>query len=256
MIRIECQGLERSFPLVIPGVEAIFFDKDGTLSRSEDYLKRLGQDRAKAIDALAPGSQEAILRCFGFRAVDQFQELDPTGLLPVGSGEENRLGAAGQLAAMGYPWFECLRITQEAFQAVDENLPPFYTLAPIIPGVADCFQQLAQLPVKVAVVSGDTTPNIEKFLDYHQLTATVDGVRGADIPPRKPDPDCFWQMCDRLGVNPEAVVMVGDATGDMAMAQAAGAAAGIGVLWGWSLPHQIDQADVIVDRWEQLSFKV
>ncbi|MGA0199607.1 MAG: HAD family hydrolase, partial [Prochlorotrichaceae cyanobacterium] len=65
MIRIECQGLERSFPLVIPGVEAIFFDKDGTLSRSEDYLKRLGQDRAKAIDALAPGSQEAILRCFG-----------------------------------------------------------------------------------------------------------------------------------------------------------------------------------------------
>lgn len=248
-----CRAIVSTFN---PKCGSDFFDKDGTLSRSEDYLKRLGQDRAAAIDRLAPGAQEAILRCFGFREDSQFTELDPTGLLPVGSGEENRLGAAGQLAALGYPWFECLSITQAAFEAVDQNLPPFYTLAPILPGVTDCFQQLATLPVKVAIVSGDTTPNIEKFLDYHHLSCYVQEVRGADIPPRKPDPHCFWQVCDRLGVKPEAVVMVGDATGDMAMAQAAGAAAAIGVLWGWSLPHHIDQADAIVDRWEQLRFQV
>ena len=57
-----------------------------------------------------------------------------------------------------------------------------------------------------------------------------------------------------LQVKPEATVMVGDATGDMAMARSAGAAAGIGVLWGWSLAHGIDQADGIVERWEQLKF--
>lgn len=251
MITIECQGLGRSSPLIIPNVEAVFFDKDGTLSRSEAYLKRLGQERAAAIDRLAPGSGETILRGFGFRG----DELDPTGLLPVGSGEENRLGAAGQLAALGYAWFDCLRITQAAFQEVDAHLPPFYTLAPLIPGTAECFQTLAGLPVKVAVVSGDTTPNIEQFLAYHNLTPWVDGIRGADQPPRKPDPHCFWQMCEVLQVRPDATVMVGDATGDMAMARSAGAAAGIGVLWGWSLAHRIDQADAIVEGWEQLKFR-
>lgn len=251
MITIECHGLGRSSPFILRDVEAIFFDKDGTLSRSEDYLKCLGRERAEAIDRLAPGSQETILRGFGFRGAD----LDPTGLLPVGSSEENRLGAAGQLAAMGYSWFDCLKITEMAFQEVDQNLPPFYTLAPMIPGTAECFQQLATLPVKVAIVSGDTTSNIEKFLDYHNLTPWVEGIRGADTPPRKPDPHCFWQLCDVLQVNPSATVMVGDATGDMAMARSAGAAAGIGVLWGWSLSHPIDQADAIVNRWEQLKFR-
>lgn len=250
MITIECQGIGRSSPLVIRDVEAIFFDKDGTLSRSEEYLKRLGRERAEAIDRLAPGSLEMLLRGFGL----QGDQLNPTGLLPVGSSEENRLGAAGQLAALGYSWFDCLRITQVAFQEVEQNLPPFYTLAPVIAGTAECLQQLATLPVKVAIVSGDTTPNIEKFLDYHHLTPWVDGLRGADTLPRKPDPHCFWQLCEALQVKPEATVMVGDATGDMAMARSAGAAAGIGVLWGWSLSHGIDQADAIVDRWEQLTF--
>lgn len=252
MVTIQCERNDGLPPLVWEGIEAIFFDKDGTLSRSEDYLCPLGQARAAAIDRRVPGTKAHILKTFGFEG----ECLNPAGLLPVGSAEENRLAASGQLAAFGKNWFDCLHLVQDAFEEAERSLPPFYTITPLIPGAIEMLHRLNTLPVKVAIVSGDSTANIETFLVHHNLRSGVDGIRGADIPPRKPDPQCFLQVCQELEVSPQSVVMIGDATGDMAMARAAGAAGGIGVLWGWSLPHSIDQADTILEKWDQFAIYV
>ena len=252
MVTIQCERKGELPPLVWKGIEAIFFDKDGTLSRSEDYLLPLGQARAAAIDRQVPGTKAQILKTFGFEG----EQLNPAGLLPVGSGEDNRLAASGQLAALGKNWFDSLRIVQDAFEEAERSLPPFYTITPLIPGTVEILRHLETLPVKVAIVSGDSTANIETFLCHHHLRSGVDAIRGADIPPRKPDPHCFLQVCQELDISPQSVVMIGDATGDMAMARAAGAAGGIGVQWGWSLPHPIDQADTILEKWEKLTIYV
>lgn len=254
MVTIRCypnaQDLDQG--VTFENIQAIFWDKDGTLSRSEAYLVPLGTARATALDQRRSGLEEAVLKLFGFERHGGAWHLNPTGLLAVGSGEENRLAAAGLLALEGLPWFDCLRLSAEAFEQAERSLPPFQTITPLIEGTATAFHHLAQLPVQLAVVSGDTTANIDTFLSHHHLQSCVALTRGADIPPRKPDPQVFWQVCDQLRVSPDQVVMVGDATGDMAMARSAGAAGCIGVQWGWTLPHPIEQADVILQTWSQL----
>jgi phosphoglycolate phosphatase len=55
-----------------------------------------------------------------------------------------------------------------------------------------------------------------------------------------------------MGVPPIATLMVGDSTLDMAMAQAAGSAGGIGVAWGWTVRPVIAQADCVIDAPNQL----
>jgi len=41
-------------------IAAVIFDKDGTLADSQDYLRNLGQKRARLIDAQIPGVQEPL----------------------------------------------------------------------------------------------------------------------------------------------------------------------------------------------------
>ncbi|MBA2749676.1 MAG: HAD family hydrolase, partial [Tatlockia sp.] len=71
MATIQCKN--RTFT----NIEAIIFDKDGTLEDSQTYLRSLGQKRSRIIDAQVPGIGEPLLMAFGINS----NKLDPTGLL-------------------------------------------------------------------------------------------------------------------------------------------------------------------------------
>jgi phosphoglycolate phosphatase len=68
-------------------IQAIIFDKDGTLANVESYLKSLGQKRARLVDAQVPGVQEPLLMAFGVEST----YLNPMGLMAVGSRRRFRL---------------------------------------------------------------------------------------------------------------------------------------------------------------------
>lgn len=70
-------------------IQAIVFDKDGTLEDSEAYLRNLGQKRSRLIDAQIPGIGDPLLMAFGING----DTLDPTGLLAVGSRRETEIAA-------------------------------------------------------------------------------------------------------------------------------------------------------------------
>ncbi len=55
------------------------------------------------------------------------------------------------------------------------------------------------------------------LLDLFRATRTVDEARG-----NSPDPDMLLQLLAELGLDPATVLMVGDTTHDVLMAQAAG----------------------------------
>ena len=89
---------------VFRNIEAVIFDKDGTLEDSQSYLRELGIKRARLIDAQIPGIGEPLLMAFGM----QNNQLDPAGLMAVGSRHENEIAAAAYIAETGRSWFESL----------------------------------------------------------------------------------------------------------------------------------------------------
>ena len=88
MVTIKCKHIAFS------DIEAILFDKNGTLEDSEAYLRTLGQKAARMIDAQIPGIGEPLLMAFGING----DFLDPAGLISVASRRETEVAAAAYIA--------------------------------------------------------------------------------------------------------------------------------------------------------------
>lgn len=91
MVNIRCGKIEFN------NIQAIIFDKDGTLEDSQNFLRELSIRRARLLDAQIPGIGEPLLMAFGL----QDNYLDPTGLMAVGSRQENLIAAAAYIAEKG-----------------------------------------------------------------------------------------------------------------------------------------------------------
>lgn len=230
-------------------VQAIVFDKDGTLADVKSYLKSLGQKRARLVDAKIPGVQEPLMLAFGLES----SRLNPMGLLAVGSRRDNELAAAAYVAETGRDWAEALEIAAAAFQDAESYLSPKAVHTPLLPNLGNCLSQLQQSGLKVGILSADTTANIKAFVETYGLSSMIAAYRGDDgEEPSKPDPKFYESICCQLKVSPEQTLMVGDSTLDMKMARAAGSPGCVGVTWGWTVPVAIAQATCILDKPEDL----
>lgn len=138
MITIRCnQHLFRN-------IEAIIFDKDGTLADSEKFLRELAHKRARLIDANIPGTYEPLLMAFG---VEQ-NYLNPTGLMAVGSNKENQIVAAGYIAETGKSWFEALEIASECFENAEKAFPTRGLTSPLFAGSLEVLEMLSKKRLK------------------------------------------------------------------------------------------------------------
>ncbi len=243
MATIRCR--DRTFE----NIQAIVFDKDGTLANVESYLKSLGQKRARLVDAKVPGVQEPLMLAFGLET----SCVSPMGLLAVGSRRENEIAAAAYVAETGRDWAEALEIAAAAFQNAESYLNPKAVHTPILPNLGDWLSQLQQSGLTLGILSADTTAHIKEFVETYGLSSTIAAYQGDDgKEPSKPDPRLYEGICRQLNVSPEQTVMIGDSTLDMKMARAAGSAGCVGVTWGWKMPVAIAQATCILDKPEDL----
>ena len=242
MVTIRCG--DRRFE----GIEAIIFDKDGTLEDSHAYLRELTVRRTRLIDAQIPGVGEPLLEAFGLRN----QQLDPTGLMAVGSRSENEIAAAAYIAETGRPWFASLAIARACFEEADRYCQPDAQTSPIFAGSGSVIKSLSAAGLKLAILSAARTASIERFVRDHQLADHISARLGADQGFGKPDPRFFYQACDLLGVTANTALMVGDSQGDITMAKAAGAAGAIAISWGNVFHPFLEQADVLINHLEQI----
>jgi phosphoglycolate phosphatase len=239
MTLINC--LDRQFP----NIQAIIFDKDGTLEDSGAYLRNLAQQRANSIDIVVPGAGEPLLKAFGVN----HNILDPAGLQAVASRTENQIVAAGYIAAQGKGWARAMDIARKAFIAADDVLRS--TPASMFPGCLEKIQALASAGIKLGIVSAATTSQVTRFAEYHSLQPYFQVLLGSDLNFAKPDPRLFQYACDELGVNPAQTLMIGDGAGDMLMGNQGGAAGCIGISWeGISTP--LTGADLMITDLTQL----
>jgi phosphoglycolate phosphatase len=230
-------------------IQAIVFDKDGTLANVEAYLKSLGQKRARLVDAKIPGVQEPLMLAFGLESA----YVSPTGLLAVGSRRENEIAAAAYVAETGRDWAEALEIAAAAFQDAEGYLKPKAVHTPVVPNLGDWLSQLQQSGLLLGILSADTTAHVKEFVETYGLSAKIAAYQGDDGEgPSKPDPRFYEGICRQLNVTPEQTVMIGDSTLDMQMARAARSAGCVGVTWGWQRPVAIAQATCILNKPEEL----
>ncbi|MGI0482860.1 HAD family hydrolase [Geminocystis sp. CENA526] len=237
---------------IFNNIEAIIFDKDGTLADSENFLRELALKRARLIDAQIPGVYEPLLMAFGV----ENDYLNPTGLMAVGSNKENQIVAAGYIAETGRSWFESLSIASEAFNNAEKSFPTRGKTSPLFAGSLEVLQELKQQGLKIAILSADTTQGVREFVENHQLNDYIDLIMGVDSGLFKPDPRLFLQACDTLGVKPENSLMIGDSQGDIAMGKSANAGGVIGICWKYPEAPHLQTADAVISDLADLQIKL
>jgi phosphoglycolate phosphatase len=239
---------------VFRNIEAIIFDKDGTLADSHGFWHELAIKRAnlisQSVPEIAPKIRESLLSAFG--AGDS--TLDRAGLMAVGSRGENEIAAAAYVAAAGKSWFEARKIVDRAFREADEvfDTPP---IAPLFAGVIPLLQSLSQQGLKLGILSADTTAGVENFIRYHRLEAYIQLGMGSDREYSKPNPALFVAACEQLNVSPARTIAIGDARGDIDMAKAAKAAGAIAICWEGLGEGKIEGADATIDRLEGIKWQ-
>ena len=194
-------------------IRAVAFDLDGTLVDS------------------APDIQHALNDALKKDGLQRF-ELDQVRAW-IGDGPDALIARA--LAAQGLA---------EADDALRQRLRRGFDVAtlaaPLVggtvyPGILDLLAALHRVLPMVAITN-KPTPLARAVLDAAQVLPFLEGVQGADTPAlRKPAPAMLLSACERLGVAPQEMLMVGDSAPDMQSAHAAGCPA---VLVGWGYGHQ------------------
>jgi pyrophosphatase PpaX len=130
---------------------------------------------------------------------------------------------------------------------------PLHTELEAFPGIVHVLAQLRDAGRRLGVVTAKKRSTVDIAFSQLPLAPLFDTVVGGDETARhKPDPEPLQLGLERLGARADEAAYVGDSPYDMAAARAAGMFA-VGVTWG--AIHERDklgEADVLVDRAEEL----
>lgn len=205
-------------------IEAIIFDKDGTLF---DFQKTWTQPFARLLDDIAPDRRAEAAELMGFDT--QKNQFQPDSLVIAST--------TGEVAEVLKPFFggdhtrTVARLNATGSIATQE---PAVDLRP-------CLEALAAKRYLGLVTNDSETPARahlaqENIVDLFTFIAGWDSGYGA-----KPEPGQLLAFCDATGIAPAATIMVGDSRHDLMAGRAAGMGT-IGVLTG--VAGEADLADL------------
>lgn len=200
--------------------KAIIFDKDGTLidfdafwvtitrAALADLLRAVGREDLPADGILAAlGHADGVTDITSVFCYGTFGQ--------VGEVIHRSLAAGGRVPELD----AFVQMTIDAFHRnTDKGV-----IAPACDGIPALLDKLRGLGLELAVATTDdpfTTGKCLRALDIEDrfaLVYTDDGVC-----PAKPDPFCIRDLCAKLSLTPDQVVMVGDTINDMRFARNGG----------------------------------
>ena len=215
-------------PLDLPRIQALCFDVDGTLSDTDDLYKEKAR---RFFPKLLFGDPDHAARRFVMWA-----EAPGNALL----GLADTLGIDDEMVAV-IDW-----MSRRRHQSAKKFL--------LVPGVDG---MLAQLKGRhpMSVVSARDEKGTMRFLEQLDLVKYFDAiVTGLSAEHTKPYPDPILFAAKRMGVKPDACLMIGDTTVDMRAGKSAGAQA-VGVLCGFGEKDELLRfgADLILETTSDLA---
>lgn len=258
------QLLLRGTPLIAGEIEAVLFDKDGTLCHSEPRLLALARARVEQCQRLLlerhPQEAATMVAELASRLEATYglqgNTIHPAGTTAVASRDHNLISTATALAQLGLGWPEALELADAVFQHCD--LPSGDGGDPCpraTDGLHQLLQQLNGAGVACAVISNDDQRGIAAFLASHNLGHCFAALRSADHHPRKPDPAAVAALCSDLGTKPGQCALIGDANSDLLMAERAGVAVVLGYSAGWQRRPPLASRFPQLAHWRELEVR-
>ncbi len=214
---------------------AILFDLDGTLVDSvpdlaaavNEMLRRLGRD----------GYDEETVR---YWVGNGAQTLVRRALLGKRDIDGETIDAALFEEAMG--------LFFDAYAAhLSRATRPY-------PYVTETLRRLKEAGYKTAIVTNKPERFALPLAERLGIADLFDAIYGGDrFEKKKPDSYPLEKMCERLGVNVDEAVMVGDSRNDILAAKACGMHS-IGVTYGYNYGESIARyaPDAVVDRFDRI----
>ena len=212
--------------------EAVIFDIDGTLIDTVDLHARAW------VEAFAAFGIEARLKDVRHQIGKGGDQLMPVFVPP-----------------------ERLETDREALEDFRGHLfqEHYFPHAQPLPGARALFERLKRDGIAIAVGSSCKAEEMPRFTDLAGVSDLIDvAATSGDADRSKPCPDIFQAALEKLGLPPDATVVVGDATYDAVAAARAGIRP-VGVLTGGFLEQELrcagcvevysDLADLL-DRYE------
>jgi phosphoglycolate phosphatase len=242
-------------------IQAVLFDKDGTLSISEPMLHALAEARVFHCHRLLAAHHPELLperlaqvddllrRAYGLEAGG----VHPAGTTAVASRSHNLISTATALAQVGLGWPEALSLGEAVFAATDALHGMGSKHQPrATEGLHALVEQLAAAGLRCAVISNDEMAGIKAFLAGQQLDGYFQACWSAEHSPRKPDPGAVHALCAELGVPASACALIGDANSDLRMAHAAGVPVVLGYTAAWRRRPPLDPSFPQLHHWNEL----
>ncbi|WP_299474589.1 HAD family hydrolase [uncultured Roseibium sp.] len=219
------------------GIEAILFDKDGTLLDFDATW-------TPAYEEAARFASKGILS-----EAERF--LEKTGLdLETRNSAAGSLLAAGNSEEIAEAWiaggadFSLDDLTSELDRIFVSKMHDAKPLT----GIRETVDWLLDRGFRLGVASSDSEAAIRAFLEGSGLAPKFEFVTGYDTGHGpKPEPGMVLGFASAIGLPPAKIAVVGDNMHDIDMAKAAGAGLTIGVLTGTSAQEDLEtHADIIL----------
>ena len=243
-------------------IKAIIFDKDGTLSNSEEYLLELAKTRIEfavsKFRKLKINTLKIILlrkllnSVYGLKN----QTLTANGSLAVASKEQNIISTATIFSLFGFDWFKSISISVEIFDEVDiflsnkiGNMQKHRTL---ISGAFDLLVSLKDKDVCIALMTNDTQKGIEEFIFRNKLEGIFDYFWSAENKPAKPKPEAVIELCKQMNLSPSECALISDADTDLRMAKKADIPIVVGFTGGWENPPNLAEKRFLIEKLNEL----
>ncbi|MFK7818962.1 MAG: HAD family hydrolase [Planctomycetaceae bacterium] len=178
-------------------IQAVAFDLDGLMFNTEDIFdlagKELMQRRGKVM------TEECHHAMLGRRPEEAFAQLQ-------------------RLMDIDEPMEALMLETKEIFESlIDEHLAP-------MPGVFELLNHIDERSVPRAVATSSPHEYMREMLDrYDMFEGFAHHLAAEDVTQGKPKPDIYLKAAERLGVEPNAMMVLEDSEAGTRAAAAAGA---------------------------------
>ncbi len=215
-------------PMLDPSkIRAICFDVDGTLADTDDHVVAKLAALIDRVPGVSGRRAELVARQVVMGAET------PTNFL---YGLLDRVGLDDDVQRLRDRLAEIRRLRRPA----DTRNPAAADEVPheMMAGVREMLGALAP-HFPMCCISTGRVGRIERFLAHYEVDAHFTAVVGAETTPRmKPYADPLLYAAEKMGVPPEACVMIGDTTVDVRTGRAAGAQT-VGVLCGFGTEREL-----------------
>ena len=247
-------------------VKAIIFDKDGTLSNSEEYLLEMAKTRVDFAVNKFKKLKINNFKIFLLRKLLNFiyglnnKALSANACLAIASKEHNIISTATIFTLFGFDWFKSLSLSQTIFEEVDiflsNNQKNIQKKRTLISGAFDLLVALKRKGLSIALMTNDTQAGIEEFIYEHKLEGIFDYLWSAENKPSKPNPKAVIELCKRMKINPSECALISDADTDLKMAKKADVPIIIGFTGGWKNPPTLTEKQFIIEKLNELNIQI